>query len=287
MFALLKQTFREWQEDRAPMLAAALAYYTVFSLAPLLVIVIALVGLLLGQGSARQDILAQFQTLFGPQVAEFVGTMLENRSVAQGGVVATIVGAALLLLGASGVFIQLQNALNEIWDVAPAAQRGGLAAVLKKRLLAFGMILVVGFLLLVSLVIPAAISVLERALGERFPGSGTLWQWLAFALSLAVIVLLFAMIFRFLPDVEIMWRDVWIGAAVTALLFTVGKTLIGLYLGNSGVASAYGAAGALVLLLLWIFYSAQIVLLGGEFTQVYAKRRGGGVEPAGHAVRQG
>ncbi len=271
---LFRQTFKEWQEDKVPMLAASLAYYTIFALAPLLIIIIAVLGFVLGQSSVQQDLINQFQGLFGDEVAGFVQSMLENRDTGRGGILASIVGVVLLLLGASGVFIQLQSALNEIWDVEPGAQPGGILAILKKRLLAFGMILGIGFLLLVSLVIPAAISVLERFLGNRFPGSETLWQWLTFALSLAVIVVLFALLFKFLPDVEIAWRDVWTGAVVTALLFTVGKTIIGLYLGNSGVASAYGAAGALVLLLLWIYYSAQIVLLGAEFTQVYARRRG-------------
>lgn len=277
--ALVKQTFREWQADRVPVLAAALAYYTLFSLAPLLIIIIAVLGLFLGQSSVQAELLEQFRSLFGARVADIVATMIENRELAQGGVLATVVGILLLLLGATGVLVQLQKALNAIWKVSPETDKG-LWFLIRKRLLAFGMILGIGFLLLVSLVIPAAISVLEQSLPQRFPGSAALWQWLTFALSLGIIMLLFALIFKFLPDAEVRWQDVWTGAAITALLFTIGKTLIGLYLGRSGVASAYGAAGSLVLLLLWVYYSAQILLLGGEFTQVYARRRGAPIESA-------
>lgn len=286
MVSLFKQTFSEWQEDKVPVFAAALSYYTVFALAPLLIIVISLLGLFFGQGQAQAQLVTQLQSLFGPEVADTVQGMIEARAQQGGNVLGTIVGFVVLLFGATGVFAQLQNALNAIWEVKPAPG-AGIWHLVKVRLLSLGMILTLGFLLLVSLVISAVLAALNGAFSGDLPGADLLWQVANTVVSLAVITLLFALMFKYLPDARIRWRDVWIGAVFTALLFTLGKFLLGLYLGNSGVASAYGAAGSLVLLLLWVFYSAQIVLFGGEFTQVYAKRRGGGVEPAAHAVRQG
>lgn len=286
MFTMFKQTFKEWQDDKVPVLAAALAYYTIFALAPLLIIVISVLGLFFSQGQAQEQLVSQLQSLFGSEVADTIRTMIEARAQEGGNVVATIVGVIILIVGATGAFVQLQSSLNTIWEVEPAPG-GGLWHLVKVRLLSFGMILTLAFLLLVSLVISSTLSALNGALSAALPGADVLWQVLNIVVSLAVITLLFALMFKYLPDARIRWRDVWVGAAFTALLFVVGKFLLGLYLGNSGVASSYGAAGSLVLLLLWVFYSAQIILFGGEFTQVYAKRQGDSIEPAEHAVKQG
>jgi len=282
---LLKTTFSEWQEDQVPVLAAALAYYTVFSLAPLLIIVIAVLGIFFGQGEAQEQLVNQLQSLFGQDVAQTIQTMIEERSQSGGNVAASIVGFLLVIVGATGVFTQLQNALNQIWGVEPDPE-SGIWNLIRVRLLSLGMILVIGFLLLVSLVLSAVLSAFGDMLSASLPGGDLLWQGLNFVISLGVITLLFALIFKYLPDIKIRWRDLWVGAGVTALLFVIGKSLIGLYLGSSAVASSYGAAGSLVVLLLWVFYSAQIVLFGGEFTQVYAKRRGEGIAPDEHAIKQ-
>ena len=285
MLDLLKTTFSEWQEDKVPVLAAALAYYTIFSLAPLLIIVIAVLGIYFGQGQAETELVGQLQNLFGQNVAETLQTMIESRAQSGGNVLASVVGVIILLVGATGVFTQLQSALNQIWGVEPDP-KSGIWNLIRVRLLSLGMILVIGFLLLVSLVLSAVLSAFGGMLSAALPGGDLLWQALNFVISLGVITLLFAMIFKYLPDAEIRWSDLWVGAGVTALLFVVGKSLIGLYLGSSGVSSSYGAAGSLVVLLLWVFYSAQIVLFGGEFTQVYAKRRGAEIVPDEHAVEQ-
>lgn len=285
MLDLLKTTFSEWQEDKVPVLAAALAYYTVFSLAPLLIIVIAILGIFFGQGQAETQLVSQLEGVFGQGVAQTLQAMIESRAQSGGNVLASIVGVVLVLVGATGVFTQLQNALNQIWGVEPNPE-SGIWNLVRVRLLSLGMILVIGFLLLVSLVLSAVLSAFGGMLSTALPGGDLLWQALNFVISLAVITLLFALIFKYLPDAEIRWRDLWVGAGVTALLFVIGKSLIGLYLGSSAVASSYGAAGSLVVLLLWVFYSAQIILFGGEFTQVYAKRRGAGIAPDEHAVKQ-
>ena len=285
MLDLFKQTVKEWQEDKVPVLASSLAYYTIFSLAPLLIIVIGIMSLFFSEGRAQSQLVDQIQSLFGGDVAGTIQTMIDNRERAGGNVLATVIGFLILIVGATGVFVQLQNALNTIWDVRPNPKASGIWQLIRVRLLSLGMVLVIGFLLLVSLVLSAMLSALNGALSGTMPGGELLWGILNFILSLAVIAAVFALMFKYVPDARVAWKDVLIGGTVTALLFVIGKTLIGLYLGNSGVASSYGAAGSLVVLLLWVFYSAQIVLFGGEFTQVYAKRFGGGIKPDEHAVR--
>jgi membrane protein len=273
IWSLLKETFSEWSEDKASRLAAALAYYTIFSLAPLLIIVIAVAGLVFGQEAARAELFAQIQGLVGQEGAQLIETMVESASQPTSGIIATTIAIATILFGAIGLFGQLQDALNTIWEVEPKPERG-IFGMIKDRFLSFTMVLGIGFLLLVSLIISAVVSALNPYLTDLLPGSIYLIQILNFVISFGVITLLFAMIYKVLPDVEIAWSDVWIGAAVTSLLFSVGKFLIGLYLGNSSAGSAYGAAGSLVILLLWVYYSTQILLFGAEFTQVYAKRYG-------------
>jgi membrane protein len=284
MLALFKQTASEWMEDDAPSLGAALAYYTVFSLAPLMTIAIAIAGFFFGKEAAQGQIFDELRVLLGEEGGKAVQEMVQSANAQPtAGVIATIISVVVLLFGASGVFGQLQASLNTIWGVKPKPGRGVLGMI-KDRLLSFGFTLVVGFLLLVSLLLTAGIALVANWVGGLMPGSETIAQILNIVLSLAMITLLFATIFKFLPDAKIAWRDVWIGAFLTALLFTIGKFALGLYLGKSGVASSYGAAGSLIVLLLWVYYSSQILFFGAEFTQVYANRFGSRVAPADNAV---
>ena len=282
--AVLKETFSEWMNDQAPTLGAALAYYTVFSLAPLLIIAISIAGLAFGREAAQGEIFDQLRGLVGDASGQAMQVIVQSASAEpKTGLVATVVGFVTLLFGASGVFGQLQVSLNRIWGVQPKPGRG-ILGVVQERILSFGFILVVGFLLLVSLMLTAVISFVGQRFGELVPGMAVLAQLFNTIFSLAVITLLFAMMFKFLPDVRIAWRDVWVGAFITALLFSVGKFALGVYLGRSGVASSYGAAGSLIVLLVWVYYSSQIVFLGAEFTQVYANRFGSHVTPSSNAI---
>lgn len=283
MLELFKQTFKAWSEDKVSLLAAGLAYYTLFSLAPLLLIVIGAFGFFVGEAAVQSSLLQEIRTQAGPQVADAVRSILENASEGGGNLTATIIGAVALVVGATTVFAQLQNALNLIWKVKPDPERSSIWHVLFVRLLSLGMLLVIGFLLLVSLLLSAFLSTLWSSL----PGVSALWPIVDFAISLAVITALFALIYKYIPDARIAWRDAWVGAGFAAVLFTVGKFALSMYIGRAGVASSYGAAGSVVVLLLWVFYSAQILLLGAEFAQVYARRRGERLRPAEHAVRTG
>lgn len=283
-WSLLKQTVAEWQRDKVSRLAAALAYYTTFSLAPILVIAIAVASFLFEQSTVQTRIVEQLQGLLGDNGAELVKEMLTSRQTqSDNGIWATVISVVLLVAGASGLFVQLQDALNTVWNVMPKKDEG-IAKLVRDRLLSFGMVLVIGFLLLVSLMLSAGLSAVSGLFGDVLPGFAWGWQLLNTAVSFGVITLLFGLIYKILPDAKISWGDVWIGAALTAVLFTIGKALIGFYLGNSSVASAYGAAGSFVVLLLWIYYSAQILLFGAEFTQVYANRFGSHIRPDDHAT---
>jgi membrane protein len=284
MLSLFKQTASEWMEDDAPSLGAALAYYTVFSLAPLMTIAIAIAGFFLGKEAAQGQIFDELRGLLGAEGGKAVEEMVQSANAQPtAGVVATILSVIMLLFGASGVFGQLQASLNAIWGVKAKPGRGVLGMI-KDRLLSFGFTLVVGFLLLVSLLLTAGMALMADWIGGLMPGSEALAYVLNIVLSLAMITLLFATIFKFLPDAKIAWHDVWIGAFLTALLFTIGKFALGIYLGKTGVASSYGAAGSLIVLLLWVYYSSQILFFGAEFTQVYANRFGSRVAPADNAV---
>jgi membrane protein len=281
---LMKETFSEWSEDKVPRLAAALAYYTAFALAPLLLIAISVAGLVFGREAATNQIGQQLSGLLGPSAAESVNTMVAAAGANQGGgILASIIGVATLLFAASGVFGELQDSLNTIWEVQPKPDQGLLATV-KQRFFSFAMVLGVGFLLLVSLVLSAALSALGGVVAGDQADQSLIWKAINFVVSFGVTTLLFALIYKVLPDVKIQWRDVWIGALVTALLFTLGKAAIGWYLGRPGTTSTYGAAGSFVALLLWVYYSAQILFFGAEFTQVYAKAYGSQIEPAENAV---
>jgi membrane protein len=272
-----------WNEDKAPRLAAGLAFYTMFTLSPLLIIVIAIAGLAFGQEAARGQIVGQIQGLVGTESAHAIEDFLKQVSTPQSGIIATAIGLTTLLLGVWWVFGELQDALNTIWEVAPKPGRK-LSHVLKARLISFTMMLGVGFLLLVSLVLSAALSALGTYLLGLFPDFETALQLVNVLVSFGIVTLLFAMIYKIVPDVVITWGDVWIGAAATALLYTIGKYLIGVYLGTSSTASAYGAAGSLVVILIWVYYSAQILFLGAEFTKVYAQRFGSRIVPTDIAV---
>jgi membrane protein len=274
LFDLLRQTFQEWNDDKAPRLAAALAYYTAFSIAPLIVIVIAILGFVVNTDSVRSDIINTIATNVGSDAAEFVSGMIDAVNEPRVGIISTVLGIVTLLFGAIGAFSQLQGALDVIWDVENEKRPGGLLSFLRDNLLSFGMVLFVGFLLLVSLVINAAIAGISESASRVVGDTSGVLSLINLVLSFVVITALFAMMFKYLPHVRIAWRDVWVGAAVTALLFTIGRFALGLYLGRSGTTSVYGAAGAFVLILLWIYYSSQILLFGAEFTQVYARRYG-------------
>lgn len=284
MISLLKETFSEFMADKATRLSAALAYYSVFSLAPLLIIAIAIAGAVFGEDAARGAIEYQLTDAIGGDAARVVQDMVKAAYLEDKSVLMTVVGVAILLVTASVVFAQLKDAMNTVWgiDVKPGRAVKGF---LKSRLLALSMVPVIGFLLLVSLGITTATATATNWLGNSLPVPGFIFQTLSLLVSLGVVTVLFALIFKILPDADIRWGDVWFGALITAVLFTIGKLLLGLYLGREGAASAYGAAGALILLLSWVYYSANILMLGAEFTQVYARRSGRRIEPKKNAVR--
>src|SRR5512142_75135 len=258
---LFKLSYREWSDDHASNLAAALAYYTIFSLAPLLIIAIAIAGLLWQRSAVQQQVLNQVGGLVGAQGQTFIAGLLQNASRPGQGILATIIGIITLLFGALGAFSALQTSLDEIWDVEEKKVKGLWNTIRHQvinRFLSFAMILGIGFLLLVSLVVSAGLTALGTWLGTVLPFQQLILQIINLVISIGFITILFAFIFKFLPDAEIAWRDVWVGAFFTAILFSIGKTIIGLYLGSSAVGTTFGAAGSLVIVLLWIYYSAQI-----------------------------
>ncbi|BAY82923.1 putative ribonuclease BN [Calothrix parasitica NIES-267] len=284
IWRLLKETFKEWNEDKASRLAAALSYYTIFSLAPLLIITIAIAGAVFGDDAARGEVVRQIQGLVGKDGAEVIQTALQNAQRPDTRNIASIISIGVLLFGASNVFAQIQDALNTIWEVKPKPGRSFIQ-VLRKRFLSFAMVGGVGFLLLVSLIVNAGLAAMVNYFTNLIPGIDWIWQIANFAISFAVITVLFAIIYKFMPDVEIAWSDVWVGSAITSLLFVIGKSLLGLYLGNGSFGSAYGAAGSLVVVLAWINYAAQIIFFGAEFTQVYASKYGSRIVPDENAMR--
>ncbi len=282
--SLAKETFKEFMEDKAMRLSAALAYYSVFSLAPLLLIAISIAGAIFGDDAARGVIEAELADSIGQKASAMVQDMVTNAYRGGSSWVMALVGIAILLVTASGVFAQLKDALNTVWDIDTKPGRG-LKGLVKDRLLALSMVLVIGFLLLVSLVASTASAFAIKWLGNALPIPDFHIQGMTLLISIALVTLLFAMIFKILPDARILWGDVWKGAFLTAVLFGLGKMLLAIYLGRKGAASPYGAAGALILILSWVYYSANILLLGAEFTQVYAKRRGRRIEPTANAKR--
>jgi membrane protein len=287
MFAILRQTIREFFDDSCASQAAAISYYTIFSLPPLLLLLLLLVGTVMNPEDVRGALEHQLQQLMGPAAGAQIRAIISHAERPGGGVLPTVLGVAALLFGATGAFGQLQTALNQAWEVAPDPKQGGVRNFLLKRLLSFGLVIAIAFLLLISLVVSAMLSGVGDRLARLLPDglSATALQWLNLGISLVVITALFAAMFRVLPDVRVAWRDVWVGAVVTAILFVAGKFGIGLYLGRSNPGEAFGAAGSLAVTLLWIYYSSIILLFGAEFTQAWAEHRGSWVVPEPGAVR--
>jgi membrane protein len=278
---ILAQAWAGWNRDNAPRLGAALAYYTLFSLAPLLIIVIAVAGLVFGQAAAQGHIVAEMRGLLGDAGARALEDMVEHSRKAETGLLATAAAVFTLFLGASGAFVELKGALNIVWDVEEDRRPHGLKGLVRERLASFAMVLVVGFLLLVSLLANAALAASGGVLARFLPQFGVLAQVASALSSFAMTTALFGLMFKFLPDRDIAWKDVWAGAALTSLLFSLGRQLIGLYLGRSSLASVYGAAGSIVVLVVWVYYAAQIFLLGAELTQAWSGRpRARGAPPA-------
>jgi membrane protein len=287
-FGIVKDSAKDFIEDDCMDSAAALAYYTIFSLPAILVLLLTLISAVMNPTDVKGGLEGQLQSLMGPTAGEQIRTIIQQaEQKPRSGFIPTLLGFAGLLFGATGAFGQLQKALNRAWDVEPDPNQGGLKNFLSKRVFSLGMILVVAFFLLVSLVISTALTGVGGRMGGFLPSglSAPMLEVLNFVVSFGVITLLFAALFKVMPDAKISWRSVWVGAAVTALLFVLGKFLIGFYLGQSNPGQAYGAAGSLAVLLLWVYYSALILLFGAEFTETWAKRRGEEIEPEPGAVR--
>ncbi len=287
-YQLAKKSVSAWIDDYAPSMGAAISYYTVFSIAPLLLIVIAVAGFVWGREAVQGEIVGQLSGLIGKEGATGIQALIESANQPTKGLVATAISIVVLVIGATTVFAELQSALDRIWKVPQGPKVSGIWAALRSRLLSLGFILGLGFLLLVSLVSSAAIAAIGGWASGLLPGWETLLYLINIAFSLGIATLLFAMIFKIMPQAKVSWRDVWVGAIVTAVLFEVGKSLIGLYIGKSGVTSSFAAAGSLVVLLIWVYYSAQIFLLGAEFTWAYAHAHGSlAGNPQGESAREG
>jgi len=278
--SLLKQTFNKWSDHNAPRLGAAVAFYTLLSFAPLLVLLAALAALIFSKEAAQNGLIEEARQMIGARGADTVKSLLENAQKPSSGVFASIVAFVTLLFGASGVFTELRAALNTIWDATPK-DSSGLMGMLKDKLFSFGMVLSVGFLLLASLIISAGLALIGKYFGDLVPLPAPVLLGINFLVSFGVITVLFAFMFKYVPAIHIAWRYVWIGAVGTALLFAIGKLLLGLYLGKASVGSAYGAAGSLVAMIVWVYYSAQIFFFGAEFTRVYADAHGDRESPSG------
>jgi membrane protein len=283
IWKLLQETFKEWSDDKASRLAAALAYYTIFSIAPLLIIVIAIAGAVFGEEAARGQIVGQIQGLVGVDGAKFLETAIQNANQPKTGAIASIISVVVLLVGATGLFTELQDAMNTIWEVKPKPGRG-INNMIRLRVLSFAMVIGIGFLLLVSLVISTILATLVTYFSNLLPGFDFVWQIANLIISFAITTVLFGLIFKVLPDVKIAWSDVLVGASLTSVLFSIGRFLLGQYLGNGSFGSTYGAAGSLVVILAWVNYAAQILFFGAEFTQVYSRRHGSGIVPTKNAV---
>ena len=284
IWELCKETFSEWYRDNVPRLAAVLSFYTIFSMAPTLIIVLALAASVVGESTARAEVMARIRYFIGPEAARAILAASEKARTEFSGLGATVISLTTLLFGATAVFAELQNALNTVWNVKLKPGLGW-NAVIRTRLLSFAMVLGIGFLLLLSVIASATLSALSSFFRESLAVPPIVLQTVNFAVSFGLITVLFAMTYKVLPDAQIQWGDVGVGAAMTSLLFTTGKSLIGAYVGRSSLGSVYGAAGTFVIILLWVYYSAQVFLLGAEFTQVYARKYGSRIEPTENAVR--
>jgi membrane protein len=282
-YEILKDTFNAWSEDKAFRLAAALSFYGTFSLVPFVILIVGVASLIFGADVAQKDVVDEIGGTVGAPVAKALQDILVKGQESGWGAGLTIIGIATLLFGAMGVFGQLQDALNTVWKVTPKPGRG-IWGIIQDRFLSLTLVLGTGFLLLISLVLTAALAALNKSFSEILPGGAQLWQAINQLVAVAVVALLFAMIFRLLPDARIGWRDVWLGAILTAILFSLGKYLLGLYLGREGVASEFGAASSLVVILMWVYYASLILLFGAEFTRVYAQKMGSSTKPTSNAV---
>lgn len=283
LFELLKESVQGWSRDNASLFAAALAYYAIFALAPLLVIAVAVAGVVFGEAAVEGQIVTEIEGTVGTEAAVVIENLIANASESEASLIATVLSSMLLLVAASGLFSQLRRTLNMIWGVQPAPENG-LLTMIKKRSLAFAMVLIFGLLLLLSLAVTTIVTAVGDRLAEWLPNIGMILPQINFIASLFILTLMFALLFKILPDAHLTWKDVLLGAAVTTTLFLLGRYLIGLYLARGSAASTYGAAGSLVLILLWVYYSAQIFLFGAEFTQVYANKYGSRLKPASHAI---
>jgi membrane protein len=275
----VKDAGAKFVDDKGPRLGAALAFYTVLSLSPLLLVAVAIAGLAFGEEAARGEIVEQMRGVVGEEGAAVVQQLVARSAATSGKGLMALVGFVVLFFGASGVFVELQAALNTIWQVPGKKTSGGVLGMIRGRLLSFSLVCGLIFLLLASLVVSALLSGMSDRIAGWMPGMTVLAEVLNFLVTLGILTLLFAMIYQWLPETDLSWSDVWVGAAITAVLFSVGKYLIGLYLGTAAVGSAYGAAGAFVVLLVWIYYSTQILLFGAELTFLYAQRFGSGLNP--------
>ena len=276
LLRLLKMTVNEWLDDNVPRLGAALSYYTVFSLGPIVIIAITIVGLVFQ--NAQQQIMSEITNLVGENGSEAITSMMDAARKPDRSAIATIIGSITLLFGAAGVFIQLKDAMNTVWNVKPT-KAGGVWKFIRKYFVSFSMVLGIGFMLLVSLILSAGLSFIGNYLQQFIPGMAPLMKIVSFIVSFGVVSALFAVLFKYLPDTKIAWNDVWVGAVLTALLFVIGKFALGYYFAKADIASAYGTVGSLVLILLWVFYSAQILFFGAEFTQVFSKYHGSRFTP--------
>jgi membrane protein len=283
----VKETFTEFLADSPFQAASALSFYTLLSLSPLLLMVVGVAGLVFGADAVEGQLLGEMRDLVGREGAEAIQTIIANSHHGQRDVLSTIVGAVTLVIGATTVFVQLQASLNQIWDVRASTERvrDSITSFFRQRLLSFAMVLAIGFLLIVSLVVNAALTAVDAYLARTLPGGADVWRYANAGVTLVLITSLIALMFKFLPDRRIPWRDVWLGAGITGVLLTLGKYLIGLYLGQATFASAFGAAASLVVLMVWIYYASLILFFGAEVTQVYARRRRGTLPPPSpHAV---
>lgn len=283
LYILIKETIKGWRKDKASRLAAALALYTILSIPPMLVLAVGIAGQLTDEAAARQTIVSQVERVMGAQASEVIATILEAASQPVGLSLATAVSLVVLFFSASGVFVQLQDALNTIWEVMPAPEQGIITRI-KKRGVSFVMVLALGLLLIILLLVSSLVSLLDQVLSEILPFSITWARLFNYGFLFLMATVLIAVVFKVIPDVKIAWRDVLVGSAVTAVLFALGVVGITLYMRHSDPTSSYGAAGSLIILLLWVYYSAQIIFLGAEFTQVYANRYGQRIEPDENAV---
>ena len=279
---LLQETFKEWQADKASRIAAALAYYTVFSISPLLVIAIAIAGTIFGGDSAQAKITEQLIDLVGQDGVKPILQGLDNMNQPKSKSLASLISIGVLIIGASGIFAQLQDALNTVWNVKPQSGQG-ILPFLRKRLISFLMVFAIGIFLMLSLILSTAVTTISRYQTNFLPGSTVLWGNLDFLVSLGLLTFVFCLMFKYVPDVKIAWKDVFVGSIITTLLFMFGKFLLGLYISKGSLGSAYGAAGSLIIFLAWVYYSAQIVLLGAEFTQVYTRLYGSKVRARKHS----